>query len=156
LFNSQKDKDIYFLEKTIQLAKKAFDEDEVPVGALLVDSNDTIISAHYNNRQHSQIVTGHAEILCLQEANQKLSSWRLEDCSLYSSLEPCLMCAGALISARIKRVVYACEDKKGGGQSCARLFSDVVTNHKVEFQYIQLKESQDLLKQFFKIKRNKK
>tara|TARA_A100001015_G_C15023340_1_gene729168 strand:- start:1720 stop:2187 length:468 start_codon:yes stop_codon:yes gene_type:complete len=155
LFNTQKDKDIYFLEKTIQLAKKAFDEDEVPVGALLVDSNDTIISAHYNNRQRSQVVTGHAEMLCIEEANQKRSSWRLEGTSLYCSLEPCLMCAGAIISARIKRVVWACNDYKGGAESCAKLFSVIITNHKVEYSYIKLEASQNLLQDFFKNKRKR-
>ena len=150
---SQHELDLYFLNKTIQLAQKANDEDEVPVGALCVNSENKIIASAYNKKESTQSVTAHAEILTLLKANKKFNSWRLEGCTLYSSLEPCLMCAGAIIAARIKRVVYACEDIKGGAESCARIFSDVTTNHRVEVNFVKISKSEIILKEFFKKKR---
>lgn len=95
-----------YMEMAYQEALKALAEDEVPIGAVLVHDGK-IIAKSYNQRQHHNQVTAHAEILCISLACEKLQSWHLDECTLYSTLEPCIMCSGAIIQSHIKRVVYA-------------------------------------------------
>ena len=102
--DSQQD-DQLFMKRTLELAQKAADEDEVPVGALVVKEG-VIIAEAYNQKEKTQLVTKHAEIIALEKACERLKSWRLRDCILYVSLEPCLMCAGAIYQTRLSRVVY--------------------------------------------------
>ena len=97
----------------LQLAEEAAQRGEVPVGAVVV-RDDQVIGAGRNVREHTQDPTGHAEILALREASAHLGSWRLEGCTLYVTLEPCPMCAGALVNSRIDTVVYGCGDPKAG------------------------------------------
>lgn len=135
----------------IGLAKQAAAIGECPVGAIVVDSDDNIIGRGYNRRETDNLPTAHAEILAIEEASQKLDSWRLSDCTLYVTLEPCPMCAGAIINARIKRLVYGAFDEKGG--VCASLMNifDYPFNHKPMVRSRILEnECAELLTDFFK------
>jgi len=134
---------------------KAYSKGEVPVGAVIV-KNNKIISKAYNKREKSQIATHHAEILAIEKACKKLKSWRLDDCDLYVSLEPCPMCAGAIINARIKNVYYAATDESSGGISRFNLMQNTLNHttncvHMKEYQ----EKNEKLIKQFFKEKRKK-
>jgi tRNA(adenine34) deaminase len=95
-------------------AERAALEGEVPVGCVLVAADGTVVSVGRNNREKENDPTGHAEIVALRDAARTLSSWRLDDLTIYVTLEPCAMCAGALVHARVPRVVYGCSDPKGG------------------------------------------
>lgn len=146
-----------YMELAIELAKQAESEDEVPVGCVIV-LNDEVIATGYNTREQDNHVLSHAEINAIKEANQKLDSWRLEDCELYVTLEPCIMCAGAITQARIKKVVYGASDPKGGAYgSVVDVSSLPKLNHYPEVVSGILKEeSETLLKSYFKSKRKKK
>lgn len=102
-----------YMAEALALARVAADLGEVPVGAVVVHQG-RIIGRGYNLREHEQDPTAHAEVLAIREAARALGSWRLEDCTLYVTLEPCPMCAGALVLSRIPRVVFGCTDPKGG------------------------------------------
>ncbi|NLY44002.1 MAG: nucleoside deaminase [Clostridiaceae bacterium] len=132
-------------------AKKAYKKDEVPIGAVIV-KDDRIIARAHNLREKKHDATAHAEILAIQKACKKLGSWRLTDCDLYVTLEPCPMCAGAIIQARIRRLVIGATDPKAGaGGSVVNLFNVDKFNHKVEVIYDVLQEECSMiLKQFFK------
>ena len=127
----------------------------MPIGAVIVKDNK-IISTAYNKREKSQIATHHAEILVIEKACKKLKSWRLDDCELYVTLEPCPMCAGAIINARIKKVHYAVKDENSGGISRFNLLKNTL-NHTTES--VQDKEFEEenkqLIQNFFKISRQK-
>ncbi|WP_142936045.1 nucleoside deaminase [Balnearium lithotrophicum] len=139
-----------FLKKALEEAKKAYKFGEVPIGALIV-RNGQIISKAFNRKEFLQDPTAHAEIIAIREASRKLNSWRLTDCTLYSTVEPCVMCCGAIIQSRIKRVVYSVPDPKFGGvESLFRILSDKRNNHRPEVERIELLEAEELLKSFFK------
>ncbi|RUM91380.1 MAG: tRNA-specific adenosine deaminase [Thermovibrio sp.] len=139
-----------FLKKALEEAKKAYKFGEVPIGALIV-RNGEIISKAFNRKEFLQDPTAHAEIIAIREASRKLNSWRLTDCTLYSTVEPCVMCCGAIIQSRIKRVVYSVPDPKFGGvESLFRILSDKRNNHRPEVERIELLEAEELLKSFFK------
>ena len=142
---------VFFMEKALEEAQKAFQQREVPVGAVVVQENQ-ILSKASNSREKNNNPCGHAEILALTQASQKLQSWRLESCSLYVSLEPCLMCIGAILQARISSLVYACPDLKTGFSSYYGLDKQKTWKHKnlVIHQGLLEKESSKLLKDFFK------
>lgn len=130
--------------------------EEIPVGAIIVRENKIIASA-YNKREKSQIATHHAEILAIEKACKKLKSWRLDDCDLYVNLEPCPMCAGAIMNARIKNVYYAVEDISNGGNSRFNIFNNTL-NHTANCFHLKDHEeiNKNLIQQFFKEKRLKK
>ncbi|PAV28519.1 tRNA-specific adenosine deaminase [Virgibacillus profundi] len=138
-------------------AEKARDINEVPIGAVIIFENE-IIAAGYNVRETSQTTLSHAELIAIQEANGKIGSWRLEDCTLYVTLEPCPMCAGAIVQSRIKRVVYGAADPKAGcGGTLMNLLNDERFNHQVELtKGILEKECAQLLTDFFKTLRLRK
>ena len=138
-------------------AQKAFQQDEVPIGAIIVKDNKIISSAH-NQKEQNKIATHHAEILAINEACKKLDSWRLSGCILYSTLEPCLMCAGAIHQARIAKVVFSCFDPKAGGLGSIYNFStDKRLNHRHKcYQGLLAEESKNILQNFFRNKRKKK
>ncbi len=146
--------DIYFMKIAIAEAEKAFAEDEVPVGAVIVINNNVIATA-YNTRESSFDPTAHAEIIALRAAAQKINNWRLTDATLYVTKEPCIMCAGAMISARLGRLVYGCSDIKGGAvSSLYRILSDARLNHQVEITHGVLKdECAEILQRFFRMQR---
>lgn len=148
--------DLNFMTLAYNLAKKAEAEGEVPIGAVIVDGNGKIIAQAANKRETLNTVLGHAELVALHRACKKKNSWRLIDCTLYVTLEPCFMCAGALVQARIKRVVFATHDPKAGAMgSIDDLSKHAKLNHKfiAESGLLQ-NECSHLLKDFFKKKRN--
>lgn len=151
LQEEQRNKDIYFMKAAIAQAKKAAGIDEVPIGCVIV-KDDKIISRGYNRRNTDHSTLSHAEVSAIKKASKKLADWRLEDCTLYVTLEPCQMCAGAIVQARIKRVVVGSMNPKAG---CAGSVLNILQmkefNHQVELETgILQKECADLLKRFFK------
>lgn len=141
----------YFMKEALKEAEKAYSKLEVPVGAVIV-KNGKIIARAYNQKESKTDTTKHAEILAIQKASKKLKSWRLIDCEMYVTLEPCTMCAGAIIHSRIKKVyIGAMDEKTGAVGSVLNLFEDYKFNHKPEVEKGILKEDcESLLKQFFK------
>jgi len=137
-------------------AEKGFKKDEVPVGAVVV-ADDKVIARAHNLRESLVDPTAHAEILALKKAGKKLGGWRLNDAMLYTTLEPCPMCAGAVIHSRIKELVYGANDPKAG--ACGSIMNVVSSghlNHKVKVvSGVMKKECSDILKRFFKKLRDK-
>lgn len=140
-----------FMYAAIDEARKAGALDEVPIGAVIVYQNEIIATGH-NIRETSQSALSHAELLAIQDANRKLSSWRLEDCTLYVTLEPCQMCAGAIVQSRIKRVVFGAFDPKAGcAGTIMNLLEDDRFNHQAELTSGVLEEEcSKLLRDFFR------
>lgn len=151
------DKKEKFMKEALKEAKKAYEKLEVPVGVVIV-KDDKIISRAHNLKETKFDTTKHAEILAIQKASKKLNSWRLLDCEMYVTLEPCSMCAGALINSRIKKVYIGASDEKTGAVgSVYNLLEDYTFNHKVEFEKgILENECQNILREFFKKLRNSK
>jgi len=120
----------YFMRMALQEAEAAAEENEVPVGAIIVHNERRMIASDHNRREQLRDPTAHAEMLAITQAAEALGSWRLDDCTLYVTLEPCPMCAGAILQARIPRVVYGADDPKSGAvQSLFKLLNDVRLNH---------------------------
>ena len=140
-----------FMKEALKEAKKAYDKLEIPVGAVIVKDGKIIARAH-NQKETKCDTTKHAEILAIQKASKKLKSWRLLNCEIYVTLEPCSMCAGAIINSRIKKVyIGAMDEKTGAVGSVFNLFDDYKFNHKPEFETGILKdECEEILKSFFK------
>ncbi len=149
--------DTKFMKKAIKEALKAEKIDEVPIGAIIV-KEDKIIARAFNTVESSFDATCHAEMNVIKKACKKLKSWRLDDCTIYVTLEPCPMCAGAIANARIKRVVFgAYEKKSGSAQSKFPILSDSGLNHNVLFSGGVLEEEcSQILKKYFKGKRKQK
>ena len=146
-----------FMKEAIKEAYKAFKIEEVPVGAIIV-KDGKIISRAYNKKETKKNAICHAEILAIEKACKKLNSWRLNDCEMYVTLEPCSMCAGALINSRIKKIYIGTEDEKTGAcGSVLDLLQDYKFNHKIEVEkYILKEECEKILKDFFKMIRKRK
>lgn len=146
-----------WMRKAIEQALKAKDIDEVPIGCVIVKENK-IIARGYNKREILQQSIAHAEIQAIQKACKKLNTWRLEGCTLYVTLEPCPMCAGAIIQSRVDHVVFGAYDIKGGSvETCTHLFDISSYNHHPTYEGGILEdECAELLKKFFKEKRKKK
>ena len=149
----------FFMREALKEAQKAYDQEEMPIGAVVV-LNGEIIGRGHNLREKEQDATLHAEIKAIRQANQHLGSWRLEDCELFVTLEPCPMCSGAMILARMKRVVFGAFDPKAGtAGTFMNLLQDSRFNHQVEVEQGVLEEEcQEILRSFFKglRERNKK
>lgn len=148
--------DEYFMRLAIEEAVKAYDVEEVPVGAVVV-KDDAVISKAFNMRETLNDATAHAEVLAVQRACIALNSWRLLDCTLYVTVEPCPMCAGALVNARVKRIVYGIPDLKGGAcGSIINIVNNPSLNHRIEITGGVLEdECKKLMQDFFKKRRNK-
>ena len=146
-----------FMKLAIKEAKKALLKDEVPIGCVIV-KDDKVIARGYNLRESKQNSIAHAEVIAIQKACKKLGTWRLEDCTLYVTLEPCPMCSGAILQSRIKHVVYGAYDPKGGCiDSCMQMYKIKGFNHYPETESgILEEECAQLLKDFFKEKRKRK
>ena len=146
-----------FMKLAILEAKKAIEKDEVPVGAIIVKDNKVIAKAH-NLMEKTQLATAHAEILAINKACKKLNSWRLEGAEMYVTIEPCSMCAGAIVNARIEKVYFgAYEEKSGCATSKYPVLTDSGLNHKTEFTGgIEQEICSNLIKNYFKEKRSKK
>lgn len=147
---------IKYMKEALKEAKKAYDKEEIPVGVVIVKDNK-IIARAYNKKEEKNDTTKHAEMIAIQKASKKLNSWRLIDCEMYVTLEPCSMCAGALIQSRIKKVYIGTMDEKTGAcGSVLNLLEDYKFNHKVEVERnIMQKECETILKDFFKMLRKK-
>lgn len=146
----------YFMKQALKEAEKAYKKLEVPVGAIIV-KDGKIIARGYNQKETKTDTTKHAEIIAIQKASKKLQSWRLIDCEMYVTLEPCSMCAGAIINSRLKKVYIGTMDKKTGAVgSVLNLFEDYTFNHKVESETgVMQEECEQILKKFFKELRKK-
>ncbi len=145
------EKDSFFMEQALQEAKKAYKLKEVPIGAV-VECKGEIVGRGYNRRESENDPTAHAEIMAIKEAAQNLNDWRLEGCSIYVTVEPCVMCAGAIQKARIKRLVYGTESNKDGASgTLLDILSDDRLNHQVEIKSgVMLDECRELIQKFFK------
>ena len=140
-----------YMKEALKEAKKAYEKLEVPVGAVIVKDNKIIARAH-NLKETKNDTTNHAEVLAIQKASKKLGAWRLNNCEMYVTLEPCSMCAGAIINSRINKIyIGALDEKTGAAGSVLNLFEDYKFNHKVEVEKGILKEEcENILKNFFK------
>lgn len=149
------EKDERWMRLSLELAQKAEQEGEVPVGAVVV-LNDKVIGQGWNKPIDSHDPTAHAEIMALRDAAKAIGNYRITDATLYVTLEPCLMCAGALIHARIKRLVFAATDPKAGAIcSVAHTLDFKSLNHRIEWQMgVLADECSEVLKNFFKSRRS--
>ena len=148
-------RDEEFMEEAIRLALLAAERDEVPVGALAVRDGEIIASA-FNTREESKCATHHAEILCIEAACRALGGWRLPGVTLYVTMEPCVMCAGAIINSRIERVVYGAKDHRFGAFGSALDINEAGLNHRPEIVGGVLGERcAEILSNYFKNKRKK-
>jgi len=139
----------FYMEKALRLAKKAAGIGETPIGAVIV-RDGAVISSGYNIREKKQDVTLHAEMIAIRKACRKLNSWRLDGCDLYVTLEPCIMCAGAIQQAKIHKVYFGAAEPKGGAVISKTNIFDLPLNHIVEYERGLLEsESAQLLKSFF-------
>lgn len=150
-------RDEHYMRLAIAQAKQAEQLGEVPIGAVIV-YNDETIAQGYNLRETRQSALAHAEIIAIEQANEQLGSWRLEDATLYVTLEPCPMCAGAIVQSRIKRVVFGASDPKAGcAGTIMNLLQEQKFNHQVELTSgILANECSQLLKDFFQALRSSK
>ncbi|MDO5445477.1 MAG: nucleoside deaminase [Eubacteriales bacterium] len=140
--------------EALSLAEKAEEAGEVPVGCVIADRNGNIIGRGRNRREEKHDASSHAEIEAIREACDAVHDWRLDGCSLYVTLEPCPMCAGAIINARISEVVFGARDPvMGSSGSVIDLFCENYPNHPHVFQGINENESRELLQRFFRNKR---
>lgn len=146
--------DADFMREALVEAKKAYDLGEIPIGAVLVHDGE-IISRHHNRREMDHDATAHAEMLVIREACDALERWRLTGCTLYVTIEPCPMCAGAIINSRIDRVVYGASDYKGGAvESLFNVLSHPGLNHEPEVMSgVLADECSQIMKDFFKMRR---
>jgi tRNA(adenine34) deaminase len=153
----KRQEDEKYMSLALQEAEQAFREEEVPVGAVVV-IDGKVVAAEHNRREQTQDPTAHAEVLAIREAAKKRGSWRLTDATVYVTKEPCPMCAGAVLNARVKRLVFGCRDPKGGAvESLYRIPTDERLNHKVEVTGGVLKEEcSELLRRFFRQRREHK
>lgn len=142
------------MKLALKEAHKAAAIDEVPVGAVIV-LNDKVIARGFNKREINNDPLGHAEMIAIRKASKKLNNWRLVDCELYVTVEPCAMCAGAIMWSRLKRVVYGTSDPKGGAMGEAfNLFDERIVNHIPEIKGgVLAKECKEVIQSFFRNKR---
>lgn len=149
--------DVYWMNKALELAQKAGDSDEVPIGAVLISENNQCIGEGRNQPISAEDPTAHAEILALRDAAKQLNNYRLPDTTLYVTLEPCPMCAGAIVQARIRRVIIATPDPRtGSAGSVFNLLNSPHLNHRVAVTTgVLQQECSSLLKTFFLNKRKK-
>lgn len=155
----KKENQIKYYEKMMKHAikegKKALEYDEVPIGAVVV-LNGEIISRAFNKRENSKIATHHAEILAIEKACKKLGDWRLENAEIFVTLKPCPMCAGAIMNARIKKLIFGADTIETNENLLPQILSDRGLNHKCEFVGGILEdECKQILTEFFKSKRKK-
>ena len=146
----------YLMNEAMALARQAASIGEVPIGCVIVhEPTNQIIGRGYNRRESDRDPTAHAEILAMREAGRALNHWRLLDCTLVVTLEPCPMCAGAMVNARIPKLVYGCDDPKAGAvRTLYQLCEDQRLNHRVEvIAGVRADECALLLKDFFKAQR---
>ncbi|MBA62725.1 MAG: tRNA adenosine(34) deaminase TadA [Planctomycetaceae bacterium] len=144
----------FFMQHALQQAQEAAADDEVPVGAIIVHNHQIIAAAH-NQREQLHDPTAHAEMIAITQAAEALGDWRLEQCTLYVTLEPCCMCAGAIVQARVPLVVYGASDPKGGAaNSLYQLLHDERLNHQCDVvSGVMSEQCGGILTEFFKRQR---
>ncbi|MDP2425425.1 MAG: tRNA adenosine(34) deaminase TadA [Candidatus Izemoplasmatales bacterium] len=148
--------DEHFMQEALKEAQIAYSKGEVPVGAVIT-WKDEIIARGHNQRETLQHVFAHAEMLAIDEAVKVIGSWRLDECTLYVTLEPCAMCAGAMIQSRVKKLIYGAKEPKSGVHGSIVNLFDQPFNHSIEIiSGVLAEESSQLLKTFFKSLRNTK
>ncbi len=141
--------DKYFMEIALKEAQKAFDKGEAPIGAVIT-CGDEVVAVGHNRRETDKNALLHAEIVAIDEACRKLGGWRLHKCTMYVTLEPCPMCAGAIVNSRIKRVVYAAKDAKAGAFGSVLNLNNYPLNHKPELVWgVMEQEGRELMTKFF-------
>lgn len=139
-----------YMRVALQEARKAYRKKEVPIGCVIVKDGKIVAKAH-NLREKKNSATAHAEILAINKACKKLKSWRLVDCDMYVTLEPCIMCGGAIYQARISNLIYGAGDNKNGAFSGAINLENIKLNHTIDVtKDIYKEESEELIKKFFK------
>lgn len=146
-----------YMKLALKEAKKAYEIDEVPIGAIIVRNNEVIAKAH-NMKEHHQMASAHAEVLAIQKACEVLGTWCLEDCDLYVTLEPCMMCTGLIVHSRIRRLYYGTSDPKGGCIESLIYIKQIPllkTYPKEIYAGIFQEECSQILKDFFQKKRKK-
>ena len=149
------EQDIYFMQQALKCAEKAQEKDEVPIGAIIVKDNK-IVSKGYNKSITLKDTTAHAEIVAVRKACKKLNNYRLNDCSVYVTIEPCSMCMGALILARIKNLYFGAKDIKAGACGSILDISKAKTNHKINvYGGLLEQDCATIIKKFFKNKRTR-
>lgn len=146
-----------YMKAAIKQAKKAYQLDEVPIGCVIVQNNK-IIARGYNRRNTDKNTLAHAEISAIRKASKKTGDWRLEDCTMYVTLEPCQMCAGAIVQSRLRKIVIATMNPKAGcAGSVINLLQMAAFNHQVEIERGVLEtECSEMLSSFFRLLREKK
>lgn len=142
----------FFLDRAIALATRASDQGDVPVGAVVVYQGQ-IIGEGYNQKEATQQASAHAEMMAIAQACESLGSWRLLDCVLVSTLEPCPMCAGALLQARVGTVVYGAHDWRWGALGTRLDLIGIGFNHRPQVHYVPYAPCETILKEFFKRRR---
>ena len=144
-----------FMSLALEQARRAYQESEVPIGAVLIDEDGILICGNHNRIEQLGDATAHAEILTLREASRLLNRRRLSDCTLYSTIEPCAMCAGALVLCRVKRLVYGATDSKFGAvESLFNVVNNAALNHQLEVTAGVMEEDcRKLMKNFFNPRR---
>ncbi len=144
-----------FMLRALENAKIAFQNGDVPVGAVVVKDGEIIAEA-YNEREYSGRATAHAEILAIERASERLGRWRLSDCEIYVTLEPCPMCAGAILNARVGKLFYALKESNSGAFGSVINLNSYPLLHKVQAEVGMCEnESRELISTFFKLKRDK-
>jgi tRNA(adenine34) deaminase len=148
------ERDAAFMQVALGEARAALAHDDVPVGAVVVHDG-VVIAARHNERELRDDPVGHAEVLAMRDAARHLGQWRLDECTMYVTLEPCAMCAGAMVNARLGRVVFGAADPKAGAAiSVFRLLDGDRLNHRVEMTAdVAAEESSELLRAFFRARR---
>ena len=148
------DRDLKYMNLALKEAKKAEAIDEVPIGCVIV-KDDKVIAKGFNHRENKNMVISHAEIEAINKANKKLGSWRLVDCEIYITLEPCIMCGGAIIQSRFKRVIFGAKDYKGGafGSSIDILNAQNINHHPEVVGGVLEEKCSSIISQYFKKKR---
>ena len=146
--------DKYFMDIALSLAKKAFNENEIPVGALIVINNEIIAQA-YNQKDASRLVTKHAELIAIEQASNKVGDWRLNDATIYVTMEPCPMCASAIQQSRIRRLVYGCSSNITDN---TEIICHILQNNNYNHQVLVSKgilddECSSIVKEFFRSRR---
>ena len=142
-----------FIDIALEEAKKAYEINEVPVGAVMVLDGEVIAKAH-NLKRNTNNVMNHAEIMCINEASKLIGDWRLNECEMYVTLEPCPMCAGALVQARVKKIYIGSESNiKSNKDIVQKILQNSEYNHFVEIEYLNNKDCSQILTDFFSNKR---
>ena len=150
------EKEIRFMKEAIKEARKAELIDEVPIGCVIV-KDDKVIARGHNVRESKKTPLGHAEIIAIDKASKKLGAWRLQDCDIYITLEPCIMCAGAIIQSRIRHIYFGAKDFKGGalGSSINVLDAKDINHHSEVTSSVLEEECSNIISEYFKRKRIK-